>query len=434
MQTANARDRLEAALGRIADPAGEGARCFTKLYPEASRAAADAADARARDGITLGPLDGRIVSIKDLFGVAGEPTTSGSLVYKAAPPEREDAAIVRRLRQGGAVIIGKTNMTELAFSGVGINHHFGTPGCVADRARIPGGSSSGAAVGCADGMCEIAIGSDTGGSVRIPAAFNGLVGFKPTKARVSCAGAMPLSTTLDSVGPLARTVRDAALADGVLAGEAARTLAPRPLRGMRLGVARGRVLDDLDAAVAAAFERALAHLAAAGATLADFDLEPHLRRVDGINAEGSIAAVEAAYVHAGVLSASPQTIDPFVVWRIGANSKVSGPGFARMLAQRAIAVAMAREAFAPFDALVMPTTAVTAPLIAPLLADLERFTKTNALILRNCTQFNVLDCCGISLPLAGAGPLPVGLMLIGAQGSDHALLDVAAGVEALVCG
>ena len=434
MDRAGARGRLEAAFARIDDPAGEGRRCFTRLYREAARAAADAADARAGCGITLGPLDGVIVSLKDLFGVAGEATQAGSPSYASAPPEREDAVIVRRLRQAGAVIIGKTNMTELAFSGIGINRHFGTPGNAADRARIPGGSSSGAAVSCADGMCEIAIGSDTGGSVRIPAAFNGLVGFKPTKARVSCEGAMPLSLTLDSVGPLARTVREAALADGVMAGEAARELAPRPLRGMCLGAARGRVLDDLDAATAAAFERALAQLGAAGAALTDFDLEPHLRRVDAINAEGMIAAVEAAYVHAAVLSASPQTIDPFVVWRIGANSNVSGPVFARMLTERASAAALAREAFAAFDALLMPTTAITAPLIAPLLASFEQFTKTNALILRNCTQFNVLDCCGISLPLTDAGPLPVGLMLIGAQGSDHALLDVAAGVEALLCG
>ena len=433
MTRLSAGQRLDQALARIADPCGEGQRCFTRLYEERARAEAQAADARARLSVSLGPLDGVIVSIKDLFGVAGEPTMSGSPSYANAPPEREDAVILRRLRQAGVVVIGKTNMTELAFSGIGINRHFGTPGNAADRARIPGGSSSGAAVSCADGMCEIAIGSDTGGSVRVPAALNGLVGFKPTKARVPLGGAMPLSWSLDSIGPLTRSVRDAAAADAVMAGEAARPLTPRPLRGMRLGVPRGRLLDGLDAAVAAAFEAALAALGAAGATLIDCNLEPHLERIDDFHAEGTIAAVEAAAAHAGVLAAEPQTIDPFVVRRIAANSRVSGARFARMLEERRIAVALAREALTLFDAVIMPTTPVVAPLRAPLMDDFDMFIKTNTLVLRNCAPFNILDCCGISLPLAGAGPLPVGLQLVGAQGSDHVLLDVAAGVEALVC-
>ena len=428
-----ASQRLDQALARIADPLGEGQRCFTRVYEAGARAAAQAADARARLGVSLGPLDGVIVSIKDLFGVAGEPTMSGSPSYANAAPQREDAVIVRRLRQAGAVIIGRTNMTELAFSGIGINRHYGTPGNAADRARIPGGSSSGAAVSCADGMCEIAIGSDTGGSVRVPSALNGLVGFKPTKARVSCEGAMPLSWTLDSVGPLTRSLRDAAAADAVMAGEAARPLTPRPPRGMRLGVARGRLLEELEPAVASAFARALTQLGKAGAALIDFDMEPHLERIDAFHADGTIAAVEAAAAHAAVLSLEPRTIDPFVVRRIGANSQVSGPRFARMLEERRLAVELAREALAPFDAVIMPTTPVAAPLLAPLMEDFDAFLRTNTLVLRNCAPFNILDCCAVSLPLAGAGLLPVGLQLIGAPGSDHVLLDVAAGVEAMLC-
>ena len=191
----SARDRLEEALARIADPNGEGSRACLTIYAQAGRAAADAADARARAGINLGPLDGAIVSVKDLFDVAGEPTRAGSKVLADAPPAATDAPALRRLRAAGAVIVAKTNMTEFAFSGIGANPHYGTPGNPADRTRAPGGSSSGGAVAVADGMCEIAIGSDTGGSTRVPAALCGIVGYKPTKSRVPTEGAFPLSYT-----------------------------------------------------------------------------------------------------------------------------------------------------------------------------------------------------------------------------------------------
>src|SRR5579864_5643421 len=202
-----ARDRLEHALARIADPQGEGARACLTVYAAAARAAADAADARVALGISLGPLDGAILAIKDLFDVAGEPTRAGSkILAEEGKPAAADAPVVRRLRAAGAVILAKTNMTEFAFSAIGANPHFGTPGNPRDRARVPGGSSSGAGVAVADGMCEIAIGSDTGGSVRVPAALCGVVGFKPTKQRVPTDGAFPLSYTLDSIGPLAPSV------------------------------------------------------------------------------------------------------------------------------------------------------------------------------------------------------------------------------------
>ena len=229
-------------MARIADPNGEGARACLTVYREAARAAADAADARARSGISLGPLDGVIVSIKDLFDVAGEPTRAGSkILAEEAKPAAADAAIVRRLRAGGAVIVAKTNMVEFAFSGVGANPHFGTPGNPRDRARVPGGSSSGAPVAVADGMCEISIGSDTGGSVRIPASLCGLVGFKPSRQRVPTDGAFPLSFTLDSIGPIARSVADCAKADAVMAGEEF-SFAPldvAALKELRFGVAEG---------------------------------------------------------------------------------------------------------------------------------------------------------------------------------------------------
>src|ERR1700744_5929956 len=220
MAERSCRDRLEQALARIADPKGEGARACLTVYADAARAAADAADARAARGASLGPFDGTIISIKDLFDVAGEATRAGSkILAEEAAPAKADAIVVQRLRAGGAVIVAKTNMTEFAFSGIGANPHFGTPGNPRDRKRVPGGSSAGAPVAVADGMCEISIGTDTGGSVRIPASLCGLVGFKPSRQRVPTDGAFPLSYTLDSIGPIARTVADCAKADAVMAGE-----------------------------------------------------------------------------------------------------------------------------------------------------------------------------------------------------------------------
>src|SRR5215217_1971059 len=235
----SARDRLEQALARIADPAGEGARACLTVYTETARATADAADARAKSGNSLGPLDGVIVSIKDLFDVAGEPTRAGSRILADAPPAKTDAPVVRRLRAAGAIIVAKTNMSEFAFTIVGMNPHYGTPGNPADRTRVPGGSSSGAGVAAVDGMCEIAIGSDTGGSVRVPAALCGIVGFKPSQWRVPTEGAFPLSYSLDSIGPLARSVEDCAKADAVMAGDDYAPLEPAPVAGLRLGVPQG---------------------------------------------------------------------------------------------------------------------------------------------------------------------------------------------------
>src|SRR6476660_2581027 len=220
MNQPSSRDRVEQALARIADPAGEGKRACLTIYADAARASADAADARSKAGRPLGPLDGAIVSIKDLYDVAGEVTRAGSRVLaEEGLIASADAPAVKRLRAAGAVIVAKTNMSEFAFSGVGANPHFGTPGNPFDRARVPGGSTSGGAVAVADGMCEIAIGSDTGGSTRIPAALCGIVGFKPSRQRISTAGAFPLSFSLDSIGPMAKTVADCAKADAVMAGD-----------------------------------------------------------------------------------------------------------------------------------------------------------------------------------------------------------------------
>jgi len=234
----SSRELVEAALTRIADPTGEGARTFVKVYADSARAAADAQDALRRAGYVASPLAGLPVSIKDLFDVAGEVTLAGSKALDDRPPAAGDCPVVARLRAAGAVLVGRTNMTEFAFSGVGINPHYGTPGNPHDRSLVPGGSSSGAAVSVGDGQAVVAIGSDTGGSVRIPAALCGLTGFKPTQYRVSRDGVAPLSTTLDSIGPLANSIACCAIADAVMAGEPPEPPAAAPVAGMRLAVPR----------------------------------------------------------------------------------------------------------------------------------------------------------------------------------------------------
>jgi aspartyl-tRNA(Asn)/glutamyl-tRNA(Gln) amidotransferase subunit A len=305
----SARDRLEEALARIADPNGEGSRACLTIYAQAARAAADAADARARAGISLGPLDGAIVSVKDLFDVAGEPTRAGSKVLADAPPAATDAPVLRRLRAAGAVIVAKTNMTEFAFSGIGANPHYGTPGNPADRTRVPGGSSSGAVVAVADGMCEIAIGSDTGGSTRVPAALCGVVGYKPTKSRVPTEGAFPLSFTLDSIGPIARSVAACAAADAVMAGDDPWTLEPVPLQGLRLGIPQGLPLRGLDQTVTAQFSDATKELGRTGVRLSD-ELLALLDDMVRVNSKATFAVAESWSIHRERLATRAADYDP----------------------------------------------------------------------------------------------------------------------------
>lgn len=421
------RDKLEMILARLT-AREEDERVFTTLYSAAARAAADAADARQRAGVSLGPLDGALVSIKDLFDVAGEVTTAGSLVLRDAAPAERDAAIVRRLRQAGAVILGKTNMVEFAFSGLGLNPHYGTPGNAIDPLRIPGGSSSGAGVSVAEGTSEISIGSDTGGSVRIPAALNGVVGFKPTARRVPLEGAFPLSPSLDSIGPLARSVQDCAVADAIMAGEEPYGLDPYPLAGLRIGVPRGRLFTRLEAMVEEAFESALSRLAQAGATIVDHAIDDLLLSMRETTAAASIASIEAAEVHADWLESRVAEIDPRVHYWLARSSAVPAHVYLRMMRRRRALVEAMDRRLAPFDAIALPTTAITAPLIAPLEADEQLYNKTDALILRNTQVANQFDLTAVSLPLPDC-ERPVGFMLMGRHGMDRRLLEIAAGVE-----
>lgn len=428
MKRASCRDRLEQALARIADPQGEGARACLTLYAEAARAAADAADARAVRGASLGPFDGTIVSIKDLFDVAGEPTRAGSKVLaEEAAPAKADATIVQRLRAAGAVIVAKTNMTEFAFSGIGANPHFGTPGNPCDRTRVPGGSSAGAPISVADGMCDVAIGTDTGGSVRIPASLCGLVGFKPSRQRVPTDGAFPLSTTLDSIGPIGKNVADCAAADAVMAGEDILPIEPIALAGLRFGVAEGLPLDRLDDTVAAAFALAVKRLDDAGVRVTHeaFALFDDMGEV---NAKGGISPYEACEIHRDRMNRRAADIDPNVRARIERGCATSATDYADMVRERGRLVQAMDVQLATLDALLMPTTSIVAPTIAEV-AESKIFAARNAAVLRNTAIINFFDLCAISLPLRAK--LPVGLMLIARNGHDHRLLRIAAATAQL---
>lgn len=429
MKPLSCRDKLEYALGRIADPKGEGARTCLSVYADTARAAADAADARAASGISLGPLDGAIVSIKDLFDVAGEVTRAGSKVLaEEGKPAASDAVVVRRLRAGGAVIVAKTNMSEFAFTAIGTNPHFGTPGNPADRSRVPGGSSSGAAVAVADGMCDIAIGSDTGGSVRMPAALCGIVGFKPSRQRVSTEGAFPLSYSLDSIGPLARSVADCAKADAVLAGDDFSPLTPATLAGLRVGIAEGPPLENLDDTVATAFAAAIDQLERAGVRL----MREKLALLDGmaaVDAKGGIIGAEASAVHRERIARRGGDIDGNVRARIERGGAISAADYINMMRERDRLVRAMAATLEPLDVLAMPTIPIVAPTIAEV-ADQKTFAARNAVVRRNTVIGNFFDLCAVSLPLSA--PLPVGLMLLARNGDDRKLLRIAAAVMELL--
>ena len=420
----------EAALARAEDPAGEGARVFTRIDHERALAMARASDALRAAGIVRSPLEGLPVSIKDLIDVAGQVTTAGSVVLKHAAPAQRNAPVVDRLIAAGAVLVGRSNMTEFAFSGLGLNPHYGTPKNPWDRTtgRIPGGSSSGAAVSVTDGMAVVGIGSDTGGSVRIPSALCGLTGFKPTQRRVPTEGTLPLSTTLDSIGPLAASVRCCAIVDAVLAGEPPVAPAPRELRGARLALPDTLVLNDMDATVAAAFARACATLQDAGASIEHIAL-PEFAELGRLHARGTLAGAEAWAWHRQLLNTRGSEYDPRVGLRMRGGEQMSAADYIDLLDARRRWIAAVEARVAGFDALILPTVPVVAPPITELQASDEAYFAANGLILRNPTLINFLDGCALSLPCHAPGTAPVGLMLAAPGGHDRVLLALGEGVE-----
>ena len=369
------------------------------------------------------PLAGLLVSVKDLFDEAGQVTSAGSAILRAAPAASSDAAAVARLRAAGAVPCGRTTMSEFAYSGVGLNPHTGHPGNGRDASRISGGSSSGGALSVALGLADVALGSDTGGSVRIPAAFNGLAGFKPTQSAVPLDGAFPLSQTYDSIGPLAPRIATCAAVHAVLSGTSAPAASERPLR---LAVLQGPLMQGLDAQVSADFDAALAALIAAGHSVG----EASLPELEGFgDANRIIVATEAHKIHAHHLDGLQTQGDPRVLRRIMAAESFGPDDMAEMLVRRARAVAAFTALAAEVDAFVVPTVPIVAPTIAEVEADFDRL---NALVLRNPSAVNFLDGCAATLPMQGGKRLTTGLMIFAPGGRDWQVLDIARRIEALL--
>lgn len=425
----------EQSLARIGDPDGEGGSTFTQVWPEQALAAARASDTLRQAGLSRSALEGLPVSIKDLFDVAGKVTKAGSALRRDTPPAERHATVVARLARAGAILIGHTNMTEFAFSGLGLNPHYGTPTSPWDRAsrRIPGGSSSGAGVSVADGMVVAALGTDTGGSVRIPSAFNGLTGFKPTAARVPADGIFPLAASLDSTGPLAASVNCCAIIDAILADE------DRPLPvaiapgRLRLATTTSLVLDDMEEHVRDTFLRTLERLRDRGVSIEEIDI-PEFLELPRINRHGGMVGAEAYALHRADLAAHKDIYDPRVAARMLRGKALDCADYIDLLALRQRWIAGVEARLHGYDALLMPTVPIVAPTIESVQASEEAYIATNARILRNCSLINFLDGCALSMPCHEPGQAPVGLTVAGPAFSDDHVLDVGRGIEALLAG
>ena len=425
-----ASELMARSLAAADAPACGGA--YLRRFDGLARATAAAVDAQHAQGAPLPPLAGLAVSIKDLFDVAGQPTTAGSASLADAEPAVTDCPAVARLRAAGAALSGHTNLSEFAFSGVGTNPHHGTPvnaGTLALDAtpRAPGGSTSGGATTVAAGAAWAALGSDTGGSIRIPAALQGLVGFKNTQRLTPLAGCIPLSPTLDTSCVITRSVRDAVLLHEVLAARRV-CLPAAPVSRLRLAVPRTLMLDELEPAVAQAFDAALRALRDAGATLDEIEV-PALQRLATLNAQGGFAAAESWAWHRQRLSERADGYDPRVAQRIRRGQAMSAADYLDLLQARRAWIAEVEATIAPFDALLSPTVPMVAPPLAPLLASDDTFFATNARLLRNPSAVNFLDGCALSLPCQHATELPVGLMVWAGAGADDRVLAVSMAAE-----
>jgi aspartyl-tRNA(Asn)/glutamyl-tRNA(Gln) amidotransferase subunit A len=427
------RQLVEQALAAIKDPQGEGARTFILVHEKEALAAADRSDAERRSGAKLPALAGIPISIKDLFDEAGVVTLGGSTVMVGKAAATRDSIVVERLKKAGAVIVGRTNLTEFAYSGLGINPHYGTPKNAFDRAtgRVPGGSSSGAAISVVDGMAAGAIGTDTGGSVRIPAALNGLVGFKPTARRVPLDGVLPLSFSLDSAGPIAKTVTDCALIDQVLSAQVDGIPAAATLRGLRFAVPKTVFQDDLAPAVANAFAAALSRLSQAGANIVELPMTEFARGAV-VNPRGVLSGIEAFWWHRQYMKESADKYDPRVITRIRMGESVPAADYIEIVHQRELFANEIIAAASNYDAMLMPTTADTAPSIAEASKDDESYFRFNGRMLRNPSMVNLFDGCALSVPCHDPGNAPVGLMIAGTRNADRKILAVGLAVEPVV--
>jgi len=426
----SSRQLVEDSIAAIRNPGGEGSRTFLAVHEHEAFTAADRIDAQRRNGAQLPVLAGIPVSIKDLFDEAGKTTLGGSTALIGSPPATRDSTVVERLQRAGAIIIGRTNMTEFAYSGVGINPHYGTPKNVFDRAagRIPGGSSSGAAVSVTDDMAAAAIGTDTGGSVRIPAALNGLVGFKPTARRIPLDGVLPLSFSLDSVGPIAKSVADCALLDHILSADNDAIPTPAHLRDLRFAVPATRFQADLSPAVANAFAAAIARLSKAGARVVELPMREFELAAD-VNPRGALASAEAWWWHRQWLGDRAGKYDPRVLMRIQPGERISAAEYIDLLRHRDDFIRTIKAAAGSYDAMLMPTTPDTAPTIAEVNANDEAYFRFNSRMLRNTSVVNSFNGCALSVPCHEPGTAPVGLMIAGTQNMDRRILAIGLAVE-----
>jgi aspartyl-tRNA(Asn)/glutamyl-tRNA(Gln) amidotransferase subunit A len=430
--TTSAAQLVDQAVALARDPAGEGARTFLAIDEEGAKAYARHIDGLRKRSRVPSPWAGIPVAVKDLFDLAGEVTTAGSVVLKDGPAAAADAPAIARLKSAGLIVIGRTNMTEFAYSGVGLNPHYGTPAAPYERGvkRIPGGSSSGAGVAVADGVVALAIGTDTAGSCRIPAAFCGVVGFKPSAGRISTRGAYPLSTTLDSIGPLASTVASAAVGDALMAGDWNGSIIARPAVSLRLGILRDLVFDGIEPPVAKAVENAISRMSKAGIALSDITF-PLIRGLPEINARGGITAVEAFAHHKAQIETAGERYDPRVRKRILAGAAISGAEYLGIVRSRTEWIAAFEKLMAGYDGLVLPTVAIIPPPMTAFESD-EDYARLNFLCLRNTFVASFLNGNAISLPVHEPGAAPVGLMIMTPWGRDQNLFSIAATLEPLL--
>lgn len=417
-------------LARAEAHRAQGGHAYVSLDGEQALAEARASDAARAAGLVPSPLAGIPLSIKDLFDVKGQVSSAASLALADAPPAAADAQAVARLRAAGAVLLGRTNMSEFAFSGLGLNPHYGTPRNPLDRDRVAGGSTSGGAVTVALDMAAGALGTDTGGSIRIPSAFCGLTGFKPTAASISLEGTVPLSRSLDSAGPIARSVDCCAIMYAALSGQEIGADAPA-VKGLRFGFTTDYVGTHVEPQVQQAFERALDTLRAAGAQVEQFDF-PELLELPVINGGGGLVAAEAWHWHRALLEERGGQYDQRVAARIRRGQQQGAADYIDLLDARARLIAAAERRLAPFDAWLMPSVAILAPQVGPLEADDATFFATNGLVLRNASVINFLDGCALSVPCQAQGELPVGLGICALAGKDARVLQIGRAVEAML--
>jgi aspartyl-tRNA(Asn)/glutamyl-tRNA(Gln) amidotransferase subunit A len=441
-----------AAIGQAIEHAQSAACCpaFLQTQFDEARDVARQADA-SHTPAPMSRLAGLPFSVKDLFDVAGQPTLAGSQVLADSAPAQSDSPAVARLKAAGGAMIGRTHMVEFAFSGVGTNPHFPTPAAWDGRfgkavgdpgePRIPGGSSSGAGVSVAMGAAFIGLGSDTGGSIRIPAALNGIVGFKSTAGRVPTEGAIPLSTTLDTVCALTCSVRDAVLAHEILAARRV-TRSPAPLSAYRIAIAQTTLLDGLDETVLRAFQRTLKVLRMAGAKIDEIPLS-EIGDLSAIQSTGGFSAAESYAWHRQLLGSRASEYDPRVAVRIQRGAAMKAHEYIELVTARRQWIRRVEAALHGYDAVLSPTVPVVGPTIASVapargvdtLVDAARdteFFRVNALLLRNTSVVNMLDGCALSLPCHAADELPVGLMVWHGAMRDDTVLNVGLRIEELL--